>query len=271
VRGLTLGLAAATCWKATALLAQTAPEQKESQVWGLQGLRAGYCVRFLMDPRAASEQLRSGYRLLRADQDSTLHSALRHSIEAQPEHSSWVPSRVCFYFTDAVQLGQRRLTEKGNRYQMLAAWTVAATDQKAGARRDIAVDLYASRRSLLRGAEASGVRVRDAHSVVDDDAGADSMNVYSVRLERTLLVWHGRTSGDSTRVSQPIQESWVAPGTRGRVWSVRFSMTPTWAQSLVGSLTVEGKGDLAKALKASPIRFVGPIYWQGNGELRFYR
>jgi hypothetical protein len=269
VRGLILRLATAACCGASALVAQTAPEQKEAQVWGLQGLRASYCVRFLMNPRAASEQLRSGYRLLPANQDSTLHSALRHSIEAQPEFSSWVPSRACFYFTDAVQIGQRKLVEKDNRYQMLGVWTVAATDQKGGARRDIAVDLYASRRSLLRGAEAAGVRLRDAHSVVDDQADSTN-NIYSVKLERTLLVWHGRTSGDSTRVSQPIQESWVAPGMRGRLWNVRFSVTPAWAQPLVGSLTVEGKGDLAKALKASPIRFVGPIYRQGSGELRFF-
>jgi hypothetical protein len=270
VRRLALGLAAASCWGTSSLTAQTAPGQKESQVWALQGLRAAYCVRFLIDPRAASKQLKRGYRLLRADRDTTLHTALRHSIAAQPEFSSWVPSRVCFYFTDAVQLGQRKLTEKNNRYQMLAVWTVAATEPNTGARRDMAADLYASRSNLLRGATAAGVRLHDAHSVVDDRADTTT-NIYSVKLERTLLVWQGRTSGDSSRVSQPIQESWVAPDIRGGTWSVQFSVTPAWSQPLVGSLTVEGKGDLAKALKASPIRFVGPIYWKGDGELRFFR
>jgi hypothetical protein len=266
-----LGLAVATCWSVSPLSAQTSGrEERESQLWTLQGLRASYCVRFLIHPRMASEQLKSGYRLLRADQDSTLHSALRHTIQAQPEFSSWVPSRVCFYFTDAVQIGPRRLVEKQNRYQMLAVWSLAATDQRAGTRRDIAAELYASRQSLLRGGEASGVRLLEAHSVVDDRADTTT-NVYSVKLERSLLVWHGRTSGDSTRVAQPLQESWLAPGARGNTWMVRFSMTPVWSQPLVGSLTVEGKGDLAKSLKASPIRFVGPIYWRGDGELRFFR
>jgi hypothetical protein len=52
---------------------------------------------------------------------------------------------------------------------------------------------------------------------------------------------------------------------------VRLVLTPTWSRALVGSLRVEGKGDLAKLLKASPIRFVGPLYRGGGGELRFTR
>jgi hypothetical protein len=270
VKGFTLGLAVATCWGISALPAQTAGDAKESRVWALQGLRTSHCVRFLMEPRAAAGKLKGGFRLLRADQDSSLHSALRHNIQAQPEFASWVPSQVCFYFTDAVQIGRRRLVEKNDRYQMLGVWTIAATDQKAGARRDIAVDLYSSRNSLLQAARTSGVRLQDAHSSVEDQADTSSHN-YRVDLERTRLVWHGRVSGDSTRVAQPIEEAWLAPGLRGQTWSVRFTLSPTWSRPLVGSLTVEGKGDLAKALKASPIRFVGPAYRQGNAELRFFR
>jgi hypothetical protein len=265
-----LGVAAVTCWGVSALPAQTTGDAKPSQVWALQGLRRSHCVRFLMEPRAATGKLKSGFRLLRADQDSTLHTALRHSIQAQPEFSSWAPSQVCFFFTDAVQVGQRRLVEKNDRYQMLAVWTIAATDQRARARQDIAVDLYSSRNSLLRAGQTSGVRLRDAGSAVDDQGDTTSSS-YRVKLERTLLVWHGRASGDSTRVAQPIQEAWLVPGLRGQTWSVRFTLSPTWSQPLVGSLTVEGKGDLAKALKESPIRFVGPAYRQGNAELRFFR
>jgi hypothetical protein len=40
---------------------------------------------------------------------------------------------------------------------------------------------------------------------------------------------------------------------------------------MVGSLKVEGKDDLAKLLKASPIRFVGPVYQGGTGSLHFGR
>lgn len=156
------------------------------------------------------------------------------------------------------------------RYQMLSVWTLATREPRTGTRRDLVVDLYASRNSLVRAAEAARVKIQDAHSVVADRADTTS-DVYSVKLERTLLVWHGRPTGDSTRVEQPMHEFWSVRGARAGAWTVRFAVSPMWSRPLVGSLTVEGKGDLAKALKASPIRFVGPLYRGGAGDLRFSR
>jgi hypothetical protein len=69
-----------------------------------------------------------------------------------------------------------------------------------------------------------------------------------------------------------MEESWSVPGIRGSgLWTVRMAVSPAWTRPLVGSLTVEGKGDLAKALKASPTHFVGPLYFGGSVELRFSR
>jgi hypothetical protein len=268
---VTLGVALATWCGVSALGAQTASEIKASQVWGLQGLRTGYCVRFLIEPRAASRRVRDGFRLLRADGDSTLHPALRGIVQSQPEYSSWSPSRLCFYFTDAMQVGARRIVEKDPRkYQMLAVWTLGTQEQKSGVRRDVVLDMFSSRTGLVRAAEAALIRLHEAHSVVSDRADTIE-DSYSVSLERTLLVWRGHPTGDSTAVERPIEELWVVPGMRDRLWAARLVISPTWSRPIVGSLTVEGKGDLAKALKASPIRFVGPLYRGGAGDLRFSR
>jgi hypothetical protein len=48
-------------------------------------------------------------------------------------------------------------------------------------------------------------------------------------------------------------------------------LTASWSRAMIGSLKVEGKDDLAKLLKASPIRFVGPVYQGGTGSLQFSR
>jgi hypothetical protein len=77
--------------------------------------------------------------------------------------------------------------------------------------------------------------------------------------------------GDSTRVEQPIIERWSVTGLRGGIRTAELVMSPAWRRGVVGSLSVEGKGDLAKLLHGSPIRFVGPLYRGGNGELRFSR
>jgi len=39
---------------------------------------------------------------------------------------------------------------------------------------------------------------------------------------------------------------------------------------MVGSLRIEGKDAMARALQASPIRYVGPSYEGGEGQLRLH-
>jgi hypothetical protein len=269
---MSLGLAALACCSAGPLIAQTAAdEEARARIWSLRGIRAEYCVRFLVKPDAASRQLKDGYALVRADQDPLLHSALQHTIQDQPEFSGWVPSRLCFYFTDTLQFDRRRFVEKDSRkHQMIGVWTLATKDVQTGTRRDLALQMYASRGNLTRAAEGSGVRIREAESIFTGwaDATADT---HRAKFDKTLVIWRGRPTGDSTRVAQSMEESWSVPGLRTSTWSARLVRRPQWSRLLVGSLTVEGKGDLAKVLKASPIRFVGPLYWGGAAELRLTR
>jgi hypothetical protein len=266
-----LGVAIAACWQAHGLSAQTSNELKESRNWRLQGLRSGYCVRFLVEPESAAKKQREGFLLLTAGEDSLLHSALDQVVRQQPEFASWVPSRVCFYFLDAVDIGKRRVIERDRRsYQMIGVWTLAAREREGSARRDIVLDMYASRAGLLRAAEVAQVRIHEAHSVVSEQADT-TFDSYSVKAGKSLLVWHGRPARDSTRIEHSIEESWSVNGLRPSIRTARLVLKPAWSWPLVGSLRVEGKGDLAKALKASPIRFVGPLYRGGAGELRFAR
>lgn len=244
---------------------------KDERVWNLQGLRAGYCVRFLVDPKTAARELKEGFLLLRADQDEALHPALRQVVQTQPEFAPWTPSSLCFYYTDAVQIGGRRIAEKNPRIaQMVGIWSLGTVEQGSGARRDLVLDMYASRERLRTAAAANLVLLHEAEAgfrAATDTSGTE----YRQRIGKTQLVWSGRTAGDSTLVERPIVETWQVPGVRGVTWSAQLSLSPASSRGLVGSLRVEGKGDLANALKASPIRFVGPFYHGGGGQLRFTR
>jgi hypothetical protein len=260
----------AACW-ATSLAAQTDGQVKEERVWNLQGLRAGYCVRFLIAPKRADGELKPGFRLIRADQDTTLHSALRQVIQDQPEFASWAPSSLCFYYADAVQVGRQRVAERNPKIaQMVGIWSLATVEQGTGGRRDIILDMYASRERLRSAASASLVPLHEAEvgfTPPNDSSGTE----YRQKIGKTQLIWNGRTTGEGTSVESPITDTGQLPGLRGVTWSVRMALSPASARSLVGSLRVEGKGDLAKALQDSPIRFVGPFYRGGGGELRFTR
>jgi hypothetical protein len=222
-----------------------------------------------MDPRVAGKHGREGVNLLRADRVQSLHPALVSAIESQPEFASWIPSSLCLYYVDAVHLGGRRYGNKDPRKrQLFGAWTLAATERGSGARRDLVLELFGSRGDLVRAAQLAKVKFREAQATLSKAAGTGN-DLHDVKIGKTRLVWNGRAAGDSTRVEQPIEESWLAKGISGRLWAVTTTLEPAWSRPLVGVLSVEGKDDLAKALKASPTRFVGPVLFGGGGKLRF--
>lgn len=264
-----LGLAAASLCGAWPVAAQDPAERSEGRVWTLEGLRAGQCVRFLMDPRVAGKHRREGVQLLRADRVPSLHPALVSVIESQPEFAPWVPSSLCLFYVDAVHLGGRRYGNKDPRKrQMFGAWTLAAIEQGSGARRDLVLELFGSRGDVVRAAQLAKIRFREAQAAVSK-APATGNDLQEVKIGKTRLVWNGRAAGDSTRVEEAIEESWLAKGTSGGAWAVKTMLAPAWSRPLVGVLSVEGKDDLAKALKSSPTRFVGPVFFGGGGKLRF--
>ena len=265
-----LGLGLTLCC-ATSLAAQAGPAVRDEKLWTLEGLRAGYCVRYLTSPKRADERLKSGLTLLRAGQDSSLHPALQQVIHTQPEYATWVPSSLCFYYTDAVRLGDRRVVEHNARNaQMLGVWTIGALEQGSGNRRDLVVDMYASRDRLRTAAATNLIQLENAETSFR--AGNDSTgDEYRQKIGKTELIWIGRSVGEKARVNHAVTESWLVHGARRVTWTTGFTLSPTWSRALVGSLRVEGKGDLADDLRSSPIRFVGPFYQGGEGQLRFAR
>jgi hypothetical protein len=223
-----------------------------------------------MEPAAAAKQLRPGGRLIRADQDQSLHPSLRSIVDQQAEFASWAPAALCLYYADAIRLGARRLRSKDPRKrQMLGVWLVGATEQ-GGSRRDLVLELFGASGDLANSAQQAKVKVKEAHSTRSKPAQGEN-DLYNVRIGKTRLIWNGRATGDSTRVERPLRELWLAKGASGTMWRIQTTLQPTWMRPLVGVLTVEGKDDLAKALKASPTRFVGPLYFGGGAELRFSR
>jgi hypothetical protein len=267
-----LGLALATwCGGATPLVGQGRSDGRAGPVWTLEGLHSGQCVRFLLDPGVVQRDVPNGARLVPAGRDESLHPALRGVIDAQPEFAAWIPSSLCLFYGDALNLGARRFGGKDPRKRlMIGLWAVAAAEQGSGARRDVLLDFFGGGGGLVQAAANGRVKLTEAQSSVskEPDTGND---LYDVKVGKARLTWNGRAVGDSTRVEQAIQESWWGKGTSGMLWRVNATFKPEWSRPLVGVLRVEGKDDLAKALKASPIRFVGPRYRGGGGELRFSR
>jgi hypothetical protein len=214
---------------------------------------------------------REGYRPVRADQDSTLHPALRGVLDGQPEFASWTPSSLCFYYADTISVGNRNIAEKNARKpQMLAVWSLPSVEQRSGARRDLVLELIVGSSRLSQAVKATRLSIRQASSAISQLPESED-ELHNFRIGKTRLVWTGRAAGDSSRIEHPIKESWLVRGASGTTWGVALTLRPLWHRPLVGALRVEGKDDLAKALKSSPIRFVGPRYLGGSADLLFSR
>ena len=258
-------------------------EEKEGQpsrVWQIEGLRTGFCVQLLIDPRQLDVTVPSDTRLLRADSIQDLSPVLRTLVSDQPEFSAWVPSTICLYYMETVDAGPFRVTERNpTKAPMFGIWSLAAADAAGGARKDLAVRLFTSSGRLERAGKLDGLDLRTARSRIqhvrnedDVDASAPPIGIrYELKLGKTLFTWEGRRVSDSTRANGPVSSQWRADHRRRGTMTARLTLTPTWTQAMVGSLRVEGKDDFAKMIKASPIRFAGPAMLGGGGEFAFGR
>ena len=89
---------------------------------------------------------------------------------------------------------------------------------------------------------------------------------YTIKFGSSLLTWDGHPTGDST-AAPAVDRTWTTPGRNGKLYHVHEEIRPAGARLLVGALRVEGKGERARLLTASPIRYVGPLMWGGSGQI----
>ncbi|MGH7527783.1 MAG: hypothetical protein ACREMX_13890 [Gemmatimonadales bacterium] len=278
------GLAAAFGGCPLALQAQEEDRSPESSVWQLNRLNTGFCVQMLLDSAILAQELPSAYRPVRADQAADLHPALRTVVENQPEYAAWTPSSLCMYFFEEVDAGRVRVANRNPRKApMLGLWTAAAAadtggaaaDSAAAGGQDFVLEFLTNNGRLAGVARRDGLPFRETRSNVgkvtetDEDGRPSTDDRYQLKLGKALIIWDGRLASDSTPPASAIVRGWVVEGTSGGRLKGRMSLTADWQRGMIGSLKVQGDDRFARAFKASPIRFVGPLFRGGGGELRF--
>lgn len=260
---------------------QAQEETKEEQLnraWQIEGLRTGFCVQLLIDPQLLEVAIPRDARPLRADAIEDLNPVLRNVISNQPQFAAWTPSSLCLYYMETVDVGSLRVSERDpSKAPMIGVWALAAADAAGGARRDVVLRMFTNTGRLERAGQVNGLDLRKVRSTVrdidnEDDPSAPPIGIrYQLKLDKSLLTWDGRPVSDSTRANGPQSSEWRADSRRRGQMTARLTLSPEWTKAMVGSLRVEGEDDFATAIKASPIRFVGPAMYGGGGELAFGR
>jgi hypothetical protein len=247
-------------------------------VWQIEGLHTGFCVQLLIDPQRLDVAIPRAALPLRADAIDDLSPLLRTVITSQPDFAGWTPSRLCLYYMETVDVGSLRVSERDpNKAPMIGIWALAAADADGGARNDVVLRLFTNTGRLQRAGQVNGLDLRTVRSTVreienEDDPAAPPVGIrYQLKVGKTLLTWDGRRVSDSTRADGPMSSAWRADSRRRGPMTARLTLTPEWTKAMAGALRVEGEDDFAEAIKASPIRFVGPAVQGGGGELAFGR
>ena len=250
----------------------------EATTWELEGLRSAFCVQLLLDPGSElMHDLPAGWTAVPASADTNLHVSLRSVIEGQTEYAAWSPSRLCFTTVDTIRAKEFSLQDKsGRRPQLFGFWTVLAA-QPGGPPQDVALDLFANSDRLIHSARLAGQELHEARLTVgkvpaeDENGVPSSDDRFQVKLSGTVVTWDGRLAGDSAAVAGPVENTWSITGMRGGVVTGSLTLSPARSQPMAGSLKVDGKNALAKALRASPTRFAGPSFRGGAGKVTFAR
>jgi hypothetical protein len=250
----------------------------DANVWQLGGLRTGFCVELLLAPNSpVLGSLPQGVRPMPASQVADLPVSLKDVVQGQPEYASWSPSRLCFHLLDTIRTRDFTLGDRSGKHpQLFGTWTVTAAGP-GGTAHEAVLELLANSDRLIRSARLAGQAVQEARLTVgkvpvEDENGTPSgEDRIQVKLGKTVVTWDGHLAGDSTRVASPRETDWTASGVRGGEASGKLTLTPTYSRAMAGSLKVDGKDALAKALKASPTRFAGPAYRGGGGTVSFTR
>lgn len=241
--------------------------QKQGEPWRFNGLRDGFCVEFLVDSAKIRGLLPSGAMPLRADRMAQLHPAIARTIKEQPEYGAWTPASACFYFFDEMVVAGRAMAATKPVGEMIGFVSYAARQlEDRGRGADVLDVLVASNWKGMRSADDEGLDLRRS-SVVAEEIPNSSNRRVTVKVGGATLRWEGHGASDSAAVSAPLVRRWMVKGADRRYRLVTMQVAAASSRSLIGSLIVQGDDDLAKAMRGSPIRFVGPGYRGGHGEL----
>ena len=256
------------------LSATLSAQSIQAQAWGLQNLRARWCVYFLMDSVSADKRLTNDYQPRVANDFPGLSPAVMRLIHDEPGYSSWIPAQFCSSLFDQALVDSRAVGDSSTTpgdSQILVTWLIGATPKAdtSGARPTYYVSMLRSDNwRLLRQGELWQLPGERAEHTVGK-VPESTEDRYEVKLGRTIVTWEGHLAGDSAWSAPPVEERWFTQSARNARISAQASFHPVSAQSVAGVLRIVGKDDLAKSLRATPIRMVGPMMWGGNGGIDF--
>jgi len=235
--------------------------------WKFTNLQQGYCINFLVSPADAPSLIPSDAQPVRLDAMTDTPPALARVLQDQPEYGSWMPAAVCIYRFGRADGGGRELVAATGESEMIGLLAFGARVTASQPANGVSGRLlFTNDKRIAKASDSSRVSFRRVKASFGKAAhGDDERHVIS--FGKTTLIWDGHAASDSVALTEPLERVWVFEGSRNRPVLLRWTLAPTSSRSMVGVLLVQGKDRLAKVMRSSPIRYLGPIYQGGRAEL----
>ena len=252
--------------------------QEGGSVWVLDEARGGFCIWYLTDPELAPRFLPKGGVARTASQVEGLPPMLQRVVQDEPRFEAWVPSVLCIGRYASVQVDGRQMDQaKDPERPVLVTWQAIAMESPLGVTGAgwLLTHLGGDAPKLERAAGNStvafrGRELRNNRVSGEDEPEAEAEDAWEFRVDGAKLFWNGRQVGD-VRVGTTHVMSFGYAGARTATWGVEIESAPGQERTAIGSLRVEGKNDLANALKSSPVRAIGPAELGGRTTVTFRR
>jgi hypothetical protein len=244
-----------------------AAQDKGDGTWKFGNLQQGYCITFLVSPEDAAGVLPSDAQPVRLDAMAKPTPVLARVLADQPEFGTWMPAAVCLFRFGRVDVAGREFVAPTGASEMIGIVSYqarVAVDQPSDG---LAVSMvFTNDKRLAKITDSTQVPFRQIQTSFGKAAhGGDERHLLD--FGKTSLTWDGHAASDSTVLSEPVRRAWVVNGRRDEPVLLQWQLRASTSRSMVGALVVEGKDKLAKVMRKSPIRYVGPVYQGGLAEL----
>lgn len=255
-------------------LPHAAPAQAASTSWVLDDARGGFCIWYLTDPELAPKLLPKGVEGRGVRDADPLPPMLRRVVQDEPRFQEWIPSMLCLGRYGAVQADGRQLDRARDAERpVVVTWQGMGAEAPHGVREApwVLTALGGDAAQLGRAAGNALVNFQSReirnNRARDDESGNDD---WEIRVDGVKLFWNGRQTGEP-RVGTTQVMSFGYAGARTTEWGVELETAPGSERPVIGTLRIEGKNELAEALKRSPVRAVGVASLGGRATVTFRR
>ncbi len=251
------------------VLAQPLAAQKAGDAlsWHFSNLQQGYCIAFLVSPDDASGLLPDDVQATRLDAAPNAPPALLRVLQDQPEYAAWMPAEVCLYRFGRADIAGSALVAAGGASEMIGVVSYQARVTASQPPNGAFVSLvFTNDKRVAKVTEDTPMQARRVQATFGK-APHGSDERHSMKLGKTTLIWDGHAASDSASVAAPVERGWVLRGSGGKQVAFQWTLNATTSRSMVGALIVQGKDKLAKLMRKSPIRYLGPMYEGGTAEL----